>query len=213
MGIHYDIQTGVKKIKTKTALAVSGITLGVAGLVMAVVMPLGAHAADNNGKVPIKVGPVAITGADDIGTCGNVWAKDSFNKFYTLTLNKDGSTYNLQVNYKDGTFVTNGGASPGACENDLNNSNTVVAGITGRTHQEFNIPVSATTTPIPNPDCGIDNAACESANSFLTAVFGAGKFERSPYSFTGHFEAGNNGTWFDTSVSYPFNDRGDITGS
>ncbi len=163
---------------------------------------------------PIKVGPVAIVGADDIGTCNNVWAEDSFNKFYTLTANLDG-TYNLQVNYKDGTFVTNAGVSPGACEqtggNGPGNGNTVAVGITGRMHSEFNIPVSATTKPNRNPDCGLNNAGCPSANSFLTAVFGAGNFTRSPYSFTGHYEAGSNGVWFDTDVNWPFNDRGDIT--
>lgn len=42
--ISYDIRTGVKKIKTKTFLAFSGATLGFAGIVMAVAMPLGAKA-------------------------------------------------------------------------------------------------------------------------------------------------------------------------
>ncbi len=159
---------------------------------------------------PITAGPVAIVGADDIGTCNNSWAQDSFNKFYTLTTNRDG-TYDLQVNYKDGTFVTNAGISPGACENGSNNGNTVAAGVTGRMHQEFNIPLTATTSPNQNPNCGTNNALCPSANSFLDAVFGAHNYTRSPYSFTGHYEAGRNGTWFDTSENYPFNDRGDIT--
>jgi hypothetical protein len=43
--VRYDIRTGVKKIKTKTALVISGATLGFAGLVMAIAMPLGAKAA------------------------------------------------------------------------------------------------------------------------------------------------------------------------
>lgn len=42
--IKYDIRTGVKNIKTKTALLISGATLGFAGIVMAVAMPLGAKA-------------------------------------------------------------------------------------------------------------------------------------------------------------------------
>jgi len=43
--LRYDIRTGVKKIKTKTALAISGATLGFAGVAMAIAVPLGAHAA------------------------------------------------------------------------------------------------------------------------------------------------------------------------
>jgi hypothetical protein len=172
----------------------------------------GTTSAGPGGQPPIKAGPVAIVGADDIGTCNNVWAQDSFNKFYTLTANLDG-TYNLQVNYKDGTFVTKAGTSPGACESGPDNGSTVAVGVTGRMHQEWNIPVSATVTPDRNPDCGTNNALCPSANSFLDAVFGAGHYTRSPYSFTGHFEAGSNGTWFDTDVNWPSNDRGDITGS
>jgi hypothetical protein len=160
---------------------------------------------------PIKVGPVAIVGADDIGTCNNVWAQDSFNKFYTLTANLDG-TYNLQVNYKDGTFVTNAGISPGACESGSdNNGNTVAAGITGRTHQEYNATVTATALPNPNPDCGVNNVGCTGSGEFLNAVFGAGLWSRSAFGWTGHYEAGSNGTWFDTDVNWPLNDRGDIT--
>lgn len=43
--LRYDIRTGVKKIKTKTALTISGAGLATAGLVMATVMPLAAKAA------------------------------------------------------------------------------------------------------------------------------------------------------------------------
>jgi hypothetical protein len=166
--------------------------------------------ATNTGKGPITAGPVAIVGADDIGTCNNVWAQDSFDKFYALTTNKDG-TYNLQVNYKNGTFVTNAGFSPGACESGTNNGSTVAAGVTGRTHQEYNATVTATSTPNSNPDCGLNNVGCTSSTQFLNAVFGAGNWTRSDFSWTGHYEAGQNGTWFDTSVNWPLNDRGDIT--
>jgi hypothetical protein len=190
----------------KATILLSGAAVLVVLLIATVAL------AGPGGNPPIKVGPVAIVGADDFGTCNNVWAEDSFNKFYTLTVNHDG-TYNLQVNYKDGTFVTNAGVSPGACESGSPNGNTVAAGVTGQMHEVFNIPVSATTKPNPNPDCGPNNANCPTANSFLTAVFGVGNFTRSPYSFEGHYEAGSNGTWFDTDVSWPLNDRGDITGS
>jgi hypothetical protein len=45
MSYKYNIRTGVKKIKTKTALTLSGAVLGLAGLIMAVAIPLGAKAA------------------------------------------------------------------------------------------------------------------------------------------------------------------------
>jgi hypothetical protein len=159
---------------------------------------------------PIKVGPVVIDDVEDTGTCNNTWALDSFNKFYTLTANLDG-TYNLQVNYKDGTFVTLAGPSPGACESGTNNGNTVFAGVTGRTHQEYNATVTATAPANRNPNCGANNAACTGSGGFLDAVFGAGNWERTDFSWTGHYEAGRNGTWFDTDVDWPLNDRGDIT--
>jgi hypothetical protein len=159
---------------------------------------------------PIKAGPVAIVGDDDIGSCNNVWAQDSFNKFYTLTANLDG-TYNLQVNYKDGTFVTNAGKSPGACESGTDNGNTVAAGVTGRTHQEYNATVTATALPNRNPDCGVNNVGCTGSGGFLNAVFGAGNWSRTGFSWKDHYEAGNNGTYFDTDVNWPLNNRGDIT--
>lgn len=43
---NYKLASGVKKIKTKTALAISGVTLGLGGLVIGLAaLPLGAHAA------------------------------------------------------------------------------------------------------------------------------------------------------------------------
>jgi hypothetical protein len=190
----------------------------IAFIAISSVMSLGAilsspavtHAAQ--GQPPIAVGPVAITGAPDIGTCNNVWATDSFNKFYKLTLNLDG-TYNLQVNYKDGTFVTNAGISPGACESGSNNGNTVSAGVAGKLHEEWNGTVTATATPNQSPDCGPNNASCPSATLFLNAVFGAGHWTVNNWTYTGHYSAGSNGVWFDTSTNWPLNDRGDITGS
>jgi hypothetical protein len=142
----------------------------------------------------------------------NVWAQDSFDKFYSLTLNQDG-TYNLQVNYKNGTFVSNAGTSPGACESGTDNGNTVAAGVTGKMHAEYNFP-SVIAAGIPNsaPDCAANNG-CLGSSDFLNAVFGAGNYTKGAYGWTAHYEAGNNGVWFDTDVNWPLNDRGDITGT
>jgi hypothetical protein len=166
------------------------------------------------GKGHIKVGPIAVVAQEDIGTCGNVWALDSFNKFYTITPNKDG-TYNVQVNYKDGTFVTLAGVSPGACEvtggSAPGNGNTVAAGITGRTDQEYNGTVIGTL--IPGAVCG---AGCVDTQTTLDKLFQPGwswmiLSDGGHWTWTDHYKTRRNGTWFDTSVNWPFNDRGDIT--
>jgi len=152
-----------------------------------------------------------IIGADDIGTCNNTWAQVSFNKFYTITANHDG-TFNLKVNYKDGTFVSNAGSSPGACESGSDNGNQIAADVTGKTHQEYNVTVTVLNSAIPDrtPDCAA-NSSCVGSGNVLDAVFGAGNWSRPDFSWQGHYEAGRNGTWFDTDVNWPLNDRGDIT--
>jgi len=181
-----------------------------AGAVMLGTLAIPALAA--KGQPPIKVGPVAITGAEDIGTCNNVWAVDSYDKFYTLTLNNDG-TYNLQVNYKNGIFVSQAGSSPGACESGSDNGNTIAAGVTGKLHAEWNRTVTAATAPNQSPGCGVNNETCPSASCFLNTVFGADNWTGGDWSAVGYYNGNNNGTWFDTLTNWPLNDRGDITGS
>jgi hypothetical protein len=107
------------------------------------------------------------------------------------------------------------GQSPGACESGTDNGNTVVAGITGLTHQTFDAPVTSLSTPNAKPDCSAN--ACAGSGGFLNAVFGAGNYTSGfnttgGYSWTAHYEAGSNGTYFDTSTNWPLNNRGDITG-
>jgi hypothetical protein len=167
-----------------------------------------ALAGPGKGLPPIKVGPVAIIGADDIGTCNNVWALDSFNKFYTITANHDG-TYNLQVDYKNGTFVSNAGSSPGACESGSDNGETIAADVTGKTQQQYNATVTSLATPDRTPDCAANNG-CAGSGNVLDAVFGAGNWSKTDFGWVNHYEAGRSGTWFDTDVNWPLNDRGDI---
>jgi hypothetical protein len=45
--LRYDIRTGVKSIKTKTAIVASATVLGISGLGMAVVIPAVSNAAGN----------------------------------------------------------------------------------------------------------------------------------------------------------------------
>lgn len=180
-------------------------------VVLLVPMLAGFAFAGPGGQPPIKIGPIAVVAQEDIGTCNNVWALDSFNKFYTITINHD-RTWNVKVQYKDGTFVTQAGISPGACIGGNTNGNTVSAGVLGKTHQEYNRTVIGTL--IPDFSCGPNNANCYDTTSILNTLFGVGQWawKDSDWSWEGHYEAGPNGTWFDTSTNWPYNDRGDITG-
>jgi|GEM_PF-6235390 len=45
MRYRYNVNTGIQKLRTKTALVISSTTLGFAGLIMAIAIPLGAKAA------------------------------------------------------------------------------------------------------------------------------------------------------------------------
>jgi len=179
------------------------VTIG-AVLALGLLVPAAGVADPGSGKTPIKVGPISVVAQDDIGTCNNVWAIDSFNKLYTITPNTDG-TYNVQVNYKDGTFITQAGPSPGACESGTDNGSAVAAGVTGKTHQEYNATLTGT---LSGDSC---DATCVDTTSILNKLFNAG-WAKTGWSWTAHYEAGSNGVWFDTDVNWPLNDRGDITG-
>jgi hypothetical protein len=110
-------------------------------------------------------GPFA-SGSPDSGTCGNFWAEDTFDRFYKVdsTPNADG-TYTVREEFRDGTFVTNPGPSPGACE--TNPGGIVAGGITGRMHGYFIIIVSGGTYN-PNAVCP---PGCPTA-AFVAAFFG-----------------------------------------
>jgi hypothetical protein len=86
----------------------------------------------------------------DSGTCGNLWATDTFDRFFRVdTQPGDDGTYQVVQEFKNGTFVTMAGASPGGC--DTNPGGTVGAGITGKMQGLFAIVVShgPSTQPLP----------------------------------------------------------------
>jgi hypothetical protein len=68
--LRYDIRTGVKKIKTKTGLAISGLTLGLGGLGMAVAIPLVTH-ADSAGPITFEPSTYILANIDG----QNGWSK------------------------------------------------------------------------------------------------------------------------------------------
>src|SRR5438874_544408 len=63
-----------------------------------------------------QFGPYPSTSPDS-GTCGNDWATDTFDRQFKVSTrpNADG-TYTVNEEFKNGSFVTMAGPSPGACQ-------------------------------------------------------------------------------------------------
>jgi len=172
-----------------------------ASLIMLGAMAIPAFAA---GKV-VHYGPIASTSPDS-STCGNDWATDTFDRFFQVTTvpNPDG-TYDVTQEFKNGTFVTLEGNSPGGC--DTNPGGTVGAGITGKMHGSFTMVVTGGTYD-PEATC---ETGCDTTAGFVTTVFGAGATYDVP-SFIFHYSAGSFGEWKNASADYGGN-HGDITGT
>jgi hypothetical protein len=135
------------------------------------------------------------SGSPDSGTCGNLWAQDTFNRHFTVKHNPDG-TFTVIQQFKKGSFVTMMGASPGACDLDEpeNMGGVVNGGITGSMHGYFIIPIPAPFTQTSDdPSCvaGMPSAPCTTTgfiNSHFTPCYPA---PCSVSTFAFHFSAGN----------------------
>jgi hypothetical protein len=142
-------------------------------------------------------GPFASVTPDN-GTCQNSWATDTVNRDFMVKSNKDGS-FTVREEFKDGTFVTNAGPSPGGCENDNHHGSTVKAGVTGSFHGNLEGVVTGGTF---NPNgCSANPSACTTTAGFITATFGsAGQFSCSvgfgSCTFEFHYAAGDQGLIF-----------------
>src|SRR2546428_13262992 len=87
--------------------------------------PIAAGADSGSGETT-HLGPFPTAGDPDGGTC-SPWALDSFDRFLTIHDNGDG-TFRVREDFKNGTFVTTGPASPGGCEEDSHHGSLVTAG-------------------------------------------------------------------------------------
>jgi hypothetical protein len=145
------------------------------------------------------------SGSPDSGTCGNFWAEDTFDRVFTVhvTPEADG-TYRVVQQFKNGSFVTSAGASPGGC--DTNPGGTVAAGVTGRMQGNFQMKVTGTF----NPDAACTMETCGTTAGFVATVFGAGATFDIP-TFLFQYSAGRNGHWKNASKDRGGN-QGDITG-
>ena len=143
-------------------------------------------------------------GSPDSGTCGNFWAQDTFVRFFRVDLkqNADGS-YNVVEQFKNGTFVTNAGASPGGCEGGATNPPQIPAGIEGKMQGQFWIVVrNGTFNPNATPPAGANTA------QFVAAVFGASATLTIP-SFSLNYNTDTHGDWRNASRDKGGN-KGDI---
>ena len=112
-----------------------------------------------------KFGPYDVV-TDDHGSCGNAWAVDTEKRSFSVKNNHDG-TYRL-IRRDRGTFLTNAGPSPGACETKGKHGATVLAGIKGRFHGYLSGRITGGTFN-PNATCPAD---CGFADVWIATFFG-----------------------------------------
>lgn len=151
---------------------------------------------DPTGASTQHFGPYQSTSPDS-STCGNDWATDSFDRVFTVHQNPDGSV-SVVEQFKNGSFVTNGGPSPGGCETNM--GGTVVAGVTGSMHGYFDISMPGETQTSSSPFC---DAVNNSNTNCDTATFINTHFTPACYpvtctvtTFFFHYSAGDQGLLF-----------------
>ncbi len=128
--------------------------------------------SSSSGTSTQHYGPYA-SGSPDSGTCGNNWADDTYNRHFTVFQKNDGSLAVVEQ-FKDGSFVTTAGSSPGACNNPpTNDGGTVAAGIQGSFHGYFVIPLPGETQTSFSPYCDATlstNSGC-TTTTFINTHF------------------------------------------
>ena len=125
----------------------------------------------------LQFGPFA-SGTPDSGTCGNDWANDTYNRFFTVVTNEDGTARVVEF-FKDATFTTRAGLSAGACENGAT-THAVKAGIQGRFQGYFLISVIGGTL---NRDAVCTTATCGTTKDFVSTVFGVSTYDVTTFLF------------------------------
>jgi hypothetical protein len=110
-------------------------------------------------------GPYDVV-TDDHGTCGNAWAVDTEKRSFKVKRNHDGSV--TLTRYDRGTFLTNSGQSPGACETKGKHGATVLAGVDGKFHGFLRGRITGGTFD-PNATCP---ANCGFTDVWIATFFG-----------------------------------------
>jgi hypothetical protein len=144
----------------KKSWILPGLLAGVCALAATGVAAGGAGAGKH-----FTFGPYRVA-TDDHGSCGNAWAVDTEKRTFRVQRNGDGSYALLRTD--GGTFRTNAGRSPGACEAAARHGATVRAGVHGKFHGSLVGRVTGGTFD-PSATCGTD---CGFTDVWLAAFFG-----------------------------------------
>jgi hypothetical protein len=167
--------------------------------------PLGTNHTQHYGPYP--------SGSPDSGTCGNNWAEDTFDRHFTVRPNGDG-TYTVVQQFKNGSFVTNAGPSPAACDvTYTNHGHAILAGKTGSMHGYFvisNVGPQTSSSPYCDAVNGTDTG-CTTATFVNTHFAPCYPVTCTVTTFFTHYAAGDQGLlyheWKNASA-----DRGGNTG-
>jgi hypothetical protein len=151
-------------------------------------------ASSGSGTSTQHYGPYASSSGDS-GTCGPDWATDRFDRHFTVFQNNDGS-FLVVEQFKDGSFVTTAGSSPGACDPN-NTPGTVNGGITGSMHGYFVVPLPSGTMQISHDSscvAGNPTAPC-TTTGFINSHFNPGCYPTTcgVTTFFFHYAAGGQG--------------------
>ncbi len=163
----------MKKFLAVPALIVASLALAAAGAADP------GDGTSKNGKPPAKSKSqksksstsrftFTVTTTDN-GSCGNPWATDTLQRTFWVKANNDG-TYTLMRRDR-GTFVTLGGASPGACDTTGKHGKTVHAGVRGRVIGFLRGTITGGTF---NPNATCTGTQCGLTETFITTFFGSG---------------------------------------
>lgn len=146
--------------------------MAMGALVGVIALSLGvAHTVQASGATQ-QFGPFPTTADPDGGTC-TPWAIDSFDRYFKVQANNDGS-FTVREEYKNGSFVTTGPSSPGGCETGTHHGSTVLAGISG-TMQGYLVGKVSGGIYTPN-GCSADPTVCATTSGFIGAVFPGGSY-------------------------------------
>ena len=114
-------------------------------------------------------GPYA-SGTPDSGTCGNDWANDAYQRHFTI-FNRAGSVVVVEQ-FKEATFTTVAGPSPGACETTPFTGGLVAAGVTGNFRGYFIIQIpTGIGQSSTNPNCDAITMMSPPAEPCFTSTF------------------------------------------
>jgi hypothetical protein len=148
---------------------------------------------DPSGTPTQHYGPYTSTSPDS-GTCGNDWAEDTFDRDFTVRTS--GGSTTVVEQFKNGSFLTNDGASPGACDTtDGYGPGTVAAGHSGSMHGYFIVSGSLTPTS-SSPFCDallMTNADCTTATFINTHFVPCYPATCTVTTFFDHYSAGDQG--------------------